>query len=91
MPSSAKSSMRCGQVRPSTRPNKKVMKLYCVNGKKRLVHAGDKRYGNNYSDAARRRFKTRHNCKSAKPGTAKHLACTVLWKKGGRRTANPRN
>lgn len=38
------------------------MKLYCVNGKKKLVHAGATGYGNNYSAKARRNFKARHHC-----------------------------
>jgi len=67
------------------------MKLYCIGGKKKLVHAGARGYGNNYSAKARKAFKSRHNCKNAKPGTAKHLACTQLWKSGGRKTSNPRN
>lgn len=30
--------MRCGEVRRSSRPNKKIMKLYCLpGGKKKLV------------------------------------------------------
>ena len=91
MGKSAKAAMRCGQVKRSTRPGKKIMKLYCVGGKKRLVHAGARRYGNNYSSKARRSFKARHRCASARPGTARHLACTELWKRGGRKTSNPRN
>ena len=87
---SPKASMKCGQVKKSSRPGKKIMKLYCINGKKKLVHAGAKGYGNNYSDTARRSFKARHRCSSARPGTARHLACTALWRKGGRKTANPR-
>lgn len=81
--------MRCGEVRPSTRAGKKIMKLYCVDGKEKLVHAGAKGYGNNYSEAARKSFKARHKCSTASPGTAKHLACTELWKSGGRKTSNP--
>ena len=87
MGSNPKASMKCGQVKTSSRPGKKIMKLYCENGKKHLVHAGSKGYGNNYSAKARSNFKARHNCKDAKYGTAKHLACTELWKKGGRSTA----
>ena len=83
-----KKAMRCGEVRHSTRPGKKVMKLYCTNGKKQLVHAGSRGYGNNYSAAARKSFKARHKCSTAKPGTARHLACTELWKgPTGRKTA----
>jgi len=88
MGKSTKSSMKCGEVKRSSRPGKKIMKLYCANGKKKLVHAGATGYKNNYSDKARRNFKSRHNCSSAKPGTPKHLACTQLWKKGGRATMN---
>ena len=75
---SVKSKMKCGQVKRSTRKHKKIMKLYCVDGKKKLVHAGDKRYVNNV-DSKRKAFKARHKCSTAKPGTARHLACTKLW------------
>jgi hypothetical protein len=88
---SVKSKMRCGEVRPSTRPGKKIMKLYCDNGKEKLVHAGSQGYGNNYSAAARKSFNARHKCSTAETGTAKHLACTELWKAGGRKTSNPSN
>jgi len=87
---SPKASMTCGQVKRSSRPGKKIMKLYCVGGKKKLVHAGAVGYKNNYSDGARRNFKARHRCESAQPGTARHLACTQLWKKGGRKTMKGR-
>ena len=88
-----KSKMRCGEVRPSTRPEKKIMKLYCVDGKEKLVHAGAKGYGNNYSDEARKSFKARHKCDTADSKlTARHWACKDLWGgKGGNTTANPKN
>mgnify|MGYP003154613023 CR=1 FL=1 len=88
---STKASMSCGEVRRSTRPGKKIMKKYCVDGKEKLVHAGAKGYGNNYSDKARKSFKARHKCSTAKAGTARHLACTELWKSGGRKTASPKS
>lgn len=88
---SLKSDMDCGEVRQSTRKGKKIMKKYCMDGKEKLVHAGAKGYGHNYSDKARKSFKARHKCSDAKAGTAKHLACTELWKKGGRKKSNPRN
>ena len=92
MAKSPKASMSCGQVKRSSRPGKKIMKLYCLpGGKKKLVHAGASGYGNNYSDAARKSFKARHKCSTAKPGTPKHLACTELWSKGGRKTSNPKS
>lgn len=81
--------MKCGEVRRSTRAGKKIMKLYCINGKRRLVHAGAVGYGNNYSAAARKNYRARHHCASAKPGTAEHLACTELWKGPKGRTTQP--
>jgi hypothetical protein len=75
---SVKANMSCGETRRSNRKYKKIMKLYCVNGKKKLVHAGDTRYVNNV-DSKRKAFKARHKCSTAKPGTARHLACTKLW------------
>jgi hypothetical protein len=87
-----KKTMRCGETRPSTRAGKKIMKLYCRGGKKKLVHAGAKGYGHNYSSAARSSFKARHKCSTAKWGTAKHLACTKLWAgKGGSKKSSPRS
>ena len=89
---SAKSSMRCGETRRSTRAGKKIMKLYCSGGKKKLVHAGASGYGHNYSPAARKNFKARHKCSTAKSGTAKHLACTKLWAgKGGSKKSSPKS
>ena len=83
---SSKSSMSCGQVKKSNRPGKKIMKKYCGCPGEKIVHAGAVGYGNNYSDKARSAFKARHKCSTAKTCTPKHLACTQLWKKGGRAT-----
>jgi hypothetical protein len=91
MSNSVKSNMKCGEVKKSNRAGKKIMKKYCVGGKEKLVHAGAVGYGNNYSDKARKSFNARHKCSTAKPATAKHLACTELWKAGGRKTSNPSN
>jgi hypothetical protein len=92
MPRSPKSSMSCGQVRKSTRAGKKIMKLYCKGGEEKLVHAGASGYGHNYSPAARKSFKARHKCSTAKWGTAKHLACTKLWAgKGGSKKSSPKS
>ena len=77
-----KDDIPCNQVMKSYLPHKKVMKKYCMNGKEKLVHAGAPGYKNNYSIQAKRSFRARHNCDSAKPGTAQHLACTALWPKG---------
>lgn len=82
MAGSVKASMKCGEVRKSTRPGKKIMKKYCVNGKETLVHAGAKGYSDftKHKDSKRKKnFHARHNCATAKPGTPRHLACTKLW------------
>ena len=89
---SPKKTMRCGETRTSPRSGKKIMKLYCKACKKKLVHAGAKGYGHNYSPAARKSFKARHKCSTAKWGTAKHLACTKLWAgKGGSKKSSPKS
>ena len=77
---SPKSSMRCGETRRSTRAGKKIMKLYCSGGKKKLVHAGASGYGHNYSPAARKSFKARHG-KNIKKGkmSAAYWADKVKW------------
>jgi len=63
-----------------------------MDGKKKLVHAGATGYGHNYSASARKSFRARHKCSTAKAGTAKHLACTELWAgKGGRTKSSPKN
>ena len=86
-----KSNMKCNKPRPSTREGKKRMVKACSGGKEKLVHYGAKGYGHNYSDAARKSFRARHKCSTAKPGTAKHLACTELWAgKGGRTKSSPK-
>ena len=88
-----KSSMPCNEPRPSTRPGKKRMVKACENGQEKLVHFGAKGYGNNYSAAARKSFRARHDCDN--PGTklsAKYWACKNLWAgPGGATTANPSN
>jgi hypothetical protein len=82
MTKSIKSKMKCGEVRKSNKKGKKIMKLYCEDGKKKLVHAGDVKYGHNYSAKARKSFRSRHKCDDAKKATPKHLACSELWVKG---------
>lgn len=78
-----KSKMRCGEVRSSTRSGKKIMKKVCKDGKEKLVHAGAKGYKNNYSKEAKKSFRARHKCETAKdPFSARKLACEELWSKG---------
>jgi hypothetical protein len=79
---SVKKSMTCGQTKKSSRKGKKIMKLYCKDGQKKLVHAGDTKYENNVP-SKRKSFKARHKCSTAAWGTPRHLACTELWAQGG--------
>ena len=80
--STVKSQMKCGEVKPSYLPHKKIVMKYCFsNGKQKLVHAGAPGYGHNYSESARTSFHRRHKCASAKFATPNHLACTKLWGK----------
>jgi hypothetical protein len=79
----AKKQMRCGEVRKSTRPGKKVMKKVCQGGAERLIHAGDTQYGHNISPGARKNFRARHNCATASSNTPRGLACEALWTAGG--------
>ncbi len=93
MSKNPKKTMRCGEVRKSTRPGKKIMKLYCQGGERKLVHAGASGYGHNYSAAARKSFKARHKCSSATNKlTARYWACKNLWAgKGGSTQSSPKN
>ena len=48
----------------------------CEGGKERIVHFGEKGYGLNYSDAARKSFRARHNCANPGPKTkARYWSC----------------
>lgn len=77
-----KEMMRCGEVKKSTRPGKKIMKKVCKDGKEKIVHAGASGYSSNYSDKARKAFKARHSCSEKKdPFSAQKLACEELWSK----------
>jgi len=73
-----KASMPCNRPRPSDRPGKKKMVKGCEGGQEKLIHFGAKGYGHNYSAAARKSFKARHKC-----GTAKSkLTAKLMGRKG---------
>lgn len=75
-------SMRCGEIRKSYKPEKKVMQKVCENGKAKMIHAGDASYRNNYDPKKKASFRARHDCDHAKKGTPNHLACEALWPAG---------
>jgi hypothetical protein len=56
-----KSKMKCNSPVASTRPGKKKMVKACSNGQEKLIHFGAKGYKSNYSDEARKNFRSRHN------------------------------
>ena len=79
-----KSKMKCNAVRSSDRPGKKRMVKACEGGKEKLIHFGAKGYGHNYSAAARKSFKARHKCGTAKSKlTARYWSCKNLWTGSG--------
>ena len=88
-----KSKMKCNRVVASDRPGKKRMVKACEGGKEKLIHFGAKGYGHNYSAAARKSFKSRHKCNTAKSKlTARYWACKNLWAgKGGSTKSSPKN
>ena len=88
-----KSNMKCNKPRPSTREGKKRMVKACSGGKEKLVQYGAKGYGHNYSDAARKSFRARHKCSTAKDKlTARYWACKDLWAgKGGSTKSSPKS
>lgn len=71
--------MKCGQVKKSYKPGKKVMKKVCDSGSEKIIHAGDSRYSSNTTKEQRANYRKRHNCDSANPNTPKGLACEHLW------------
>lgn len=88
-----KSKMACNKPRRSDRAGKKKMVKGCEGGKEKLIHFGAKGYGHNYSAAARKSFKARHKCGTAKSKlTARYWACKNLWAgKGGSTKSSPSN
>ncbi len=86
-----KSKMACNKPMKSDRKGKKKMVKACEGGKEKLIHFGASGYGHNYSAAARKSFKARHKCGTAKSKlTARYWACKNLWGgKGGSTKSNP--
>lgn len=87
-----KSKMACNKPVKSDRKGKKKMVKACQGGKEKLIHFGATGYGHNYSPAARKSFKARHKCSTAKDKlTARYWACKNLWAgKGGSTKSNPK-
>ena len=88
---SKKSKMKCNRVKKSYRPGKKFMVKACSKGKTKLIHFGAKGYGHNYSTKARKSFRARHRCKTAKNKlTARYWSCKHSWTRGGNKKRCPK-
>ena len=88
-----KSKMACNQPTKAARPGKKKWVNACSGGKEKIIHFGAAGYGHNYSDAARKSFKARHKCSTAKDKmSARYWACKNLWAgKGGSTKSSPKS
>ena len=77
----------------SNREGKKMMVLAKDGDKVKLIHFGATGYGHNYSDEARKSFRSRHKCDTAKDKlTARYWACKTLWAvKGGSKKSSPKS
>jgi len=72
------------KIEPSKRKNKKID----VTTRAGIVSIGQKGYGDyaiyrekdkDLAERKRKNYRVRHDCVNAKSGTAKHLACEILW------------
>ena len=80
----SRKNLKCNTPVKSYRPGKKRMVRACSNGREKLIHFGATGYKHNYSAAARRNFRSRHRCSTAKDKlTARYWACKNLWTRGG--------
>ena len=88
-----KDKMPCNKPRKSPKKDKKKVVKACQGGKEKIIHFGHSSYGHNYSAAARKSFKARHKCSSAKNKlTARYWACKKLWAgKGGSTKSSPQS
>ena len=75
-----KGNMKCNVPQKSDRAGKKRMVKACSGGQEKLIHFGAKGYKSNYSAKARKSFRSRHKCNTAKDKlTARYWACKALW------------
>ena len=86
-----KSKMPCNRVKKSYRRGKKFMVKACSKGKTKLIHFGATGYGHNYSKGARKSFRARHRCSTAKNKlTARYWSCKHSWTRGGSKRRCPK-
>ena len=83
--------MACNRPQKSWRLGKKRVVKACSGGREKIIHFGATGYGHNYSPEARKSFRARHKCSSAKDKlTARYWACKELWTKGGSSKSCPK-
>ena len=89
----SKKKMSCNRPMKSDCPGKKKMVKGCEGGKEKLIHFGATGYGHNYSAAARKSFRARHKCSTAKSKlTARYWSCKTLWSgPGGSTKSSPKS
>ena len=76
--------MICNVPIKSWKQSKKRVVKACSKGYTKIIHYGATGYGHNYSSLARKSFRARHKCSTAKDKlTARYWACKDLWTKGG--------
>ena len=86
-----KKGMTCNRVKKSYRSGKKFMVKACSGGKQKLIHFGATGYGHNYSKGARKSFRARHKCNTAKNKlTARYWSCKHSWTRGGSKRRCPK-
>ena len=74
--------LKCNAPTKSWRKLKKIAVLGCENGRKKCLHFGAVGFRHNYSKKAKKSFRARHKCSTAKSKlTARHWACKILWPK----------
>jgi len=84
--------MACNRPQKSWRLGKKRVVKACSGGREKIIHFGATGYGHNYSPEARKSFRARHKCSSAKDKlTARYWACKELWTKGGSSKSCPKD
>ena len=87
----SRSNLPCNKVTKSNRTGKKFMVKACSGGREKLIHFGATGYGHNYSQGARRSFRARHKCHTAKDKlTARYWSCKHSWTKGGSKKRCPK-
>lgn len=77
-----KDRLACNKPTKSTKKGKKKMVKACKDNDEKLIHYGAKGYKHNYSKDAKKSFRARHKCDTAKDKlSARYWACKDLWGK----------